>query len=226
MVMQSTDIAAQAVAILGSVIAGGATIVQGVTTKIIGDLVSERLRRDGHEDAWSEFLKDPQNNSLVRHLIREAVQQDQGFRKDLEIALQGAAGEVREAAAQRVVDIKDSNNVQLGIGNTITNSIRKRIINRRGGGAVVVALVALVLSVKFIGEGSNPPKDGGLSANSTCHQLLNADSEVQRQALADIGISEGLPGYSGPFSYWTVDGACGSQPNAKIGVLIKQLGNP
>jgi hypothetical protein len=245
--MQPADIAAQVAAIFGSVAASGVTVAQEVAAKIIGDLISERLRRDGHEAAWSDFLKDPQNDSLIRYLIREAVQQDQSFRAEIETALQAAASEVPGLVAPGAATIAGSSGAQTG-GDTITNSrvakgggilqegkrntikyFGDRISIRKGAGASAVVLIicaALVVGVKVVGSLLASPKDGGLTANSTCRQYLDADQENRRQALADIGIAEGLPGYSFTYSYWQVDGACGTQPNAKIGALMKRLGNP
>ena len=254
--MQPTDIAAQAVAILGSVAAGSISVAQGVATKVIGDLISERLHRDGHADAWTEFLKDPQNDSLVRHLIREAIQEDRAFQEKLETALRTAVDEAQGVAAQRAVNITKSGDVQFGDrGDSITggrvathsgtyNEIKGGRVATGGGtynehnirktiksptGAAIIASIVLVLLVFGgwgVGDLLTSPKDGGLTANSTCRQFLNADQESQRKALADIGISEGLPGYSGPFSYLEVDSQCGPMPNMKIGTLMKQVGNP
>ena len=82
--MQANEVAGQAIAFLAPITAGGANIAQGAATRGLGDMVAERLRRDGHASAWNEFQHNPRNDSVVRQLLQQAVVQDASFRSKLD----------------------------------------------------------------------------------------------------------------------------------------------
>jgi hypothetical protein len=90
MIMQANEVAGQAITFLAPIAAGGANIAQGVATRALRDIVAERLRRDGHASAWKEFQHNPRNDSVVRHLLQQAVVQDAGFRSKLDEAVRAA----------------------------------------------------------------------------------------------------------------------------------------
>jgi plasmid stabilization system protein ParE len=95
--MQTADIAAQAVAIL-ALAAARAAVAQGGATRVLADLISRRLRSDGYAQAWDDFQANPRNDSLVRHLVRRAAEQDAYFRKALETAVRACAREAQAGA--------------------------------------------------------------------------------------------------------------------------------
>ena len=249
--MQATDIAGQAVAILAPVLSGGASVAQGIATKVLGELISQRLSRSEEgRQAWNGFRANPQNDSLVRYLLWQELERDASFRLEVEDALRGAGNGASAAVVQQAMGGAGSGNIQVGgsAGHIATNGGTIRTSNVRttnanttnnnrkksSGGAivgvvaiVVVVVVALVVfaGVKVVGGLLKSGKDGGLSANSTCQQFLNTDEDDERQALADIGISEGFSGYSNPLALPEIQYECGAVPNMTLGALIKRDGN-
>jgi len=242
--MQAADIAAQAVAILAPVVSGGASVAEGVATKVLGDLISRRLSRSEEgKRAWDGFRVKPQNDSLVRFLLRQELEQDIEFRSEVERALRRVSKEA-QGAVQQVMSGSGSGNVQVGSstghiatgGGTIhdvRNTTNQNTKKSSGGSIVgVVAIVVVVVlalliygGVKVAGNLLKATKNGGLTANSTCQQFLNTDQEDERQALADIGISEGFSGYSNPLALPEIQYECGGVPNMTLGALVKRDGN-
>jgi hypothetical protein len=242
--MQATDIAGQVVAILAPVVSGGASVAQGVATKVLGDLVSRRLSRNEEgRQAWNGFQANPQNDSLVRYLLWQELERDISFRSEVEEALRGARRNAPAAVVQQAMSGTGSGNIQVGGstghiatggGSVRTSSVQKTTNKKKSGGAtagvvaiVVVVVVALIIfaGVKVVGGLLKSTKDGGLSASSTCEQFLNTDEDDERQALADIGISEGFAGYSNPLALPEIQYECGAVPTMTLGALIKRDGN-
>jgi hypothetical protein len=240
----AVDIAAQAVAIVAT---GASAVAEGVATKLLGDLISDRLHRNGYGQAWSEFQRDPKNDSLVRHLLTEALRQDTEFRMQLERAVRAAAAEVRGSSMPQAVTVTGSSNVQVGNrGDQITGGrvatrggiyqegkhIRNqsKTVKKNGGamvGVVVLVVLALLLfiGVKVISGLVKSSQNAGLTAGSTCQQFLNTDEDDERQALADIGESYGFSVYSSPLALPEIQYECGSVPTMTLGELIQRDGN-
>ena len=251
--MQTSEVAAQAITILAPVVSGGARWAQGVATKALGDLISQRLSRSAEgREAWDGFRSNPHNDSLVRHLLRQEMSQDPAFSAQVAEQLRKAEAEARNVAVHQSIGDHSSGNVQAGrdisgkvatngstildnVGNTTMHNRTSTTHNKKkssGGGIVgVVAIVVVVVlaliiygGVKIAGHILNSTKDGGLTANSTCQQFLNTDEDDERQALADIGISYGYSEYSNPLALPEIQYECGGEPTTTLGALIQRDG--
>ena len=251
--MQTSEVAAQAITILAPVVSGGARWAQGVATKTLGDLISQRLSRSAEgREAWDGFRSNPHNDSLVRHLLRQEMSQDPAFSAQVAEQLRKAEGEARNVAVHQSIGDHSSGNVQAGrdisgkvatngstildnVGNTTMHNRTSTTHNKKksSGGAivgvvaiVVVVVLALIIygGVKIAGHILNSTKDGGLTANSTCQQFLNTDEDDERQALADIGISYGYSEYSNPLALPEIQYECGGEPTTTLGALIQRDG--
>jgi len=242
--MQATDIAGQVVALLAPVVSGGAGVAQGVATKVLGEMISQRLSRNEEgRQAWNGFRINPQNDSLIRYLLQRELERDLSFRLEVEEALRGASKKASTAVVQQAMGGTGSGNIQVGgstghiatNGGTIrTSNVKNTTNKKKSGGSAIVGVVAIVVVVlalvvfagsKVVGSLLKSTKDGGLSANSTCQQFLNTDEDDERQALADIGISQGFSGYSNPLTLPEIQYECGGVPNMTLGALVKRDGN-
>ena len=112
--MQSSEAVAQALSLLAPLAARGAGIAQGVATRVLSDMVAERLQRDGHASAWEEFRRNPQNDSLVSHLLQQARQQDAGFRNKFDEAVRAATNENPRNSGLQSISIAGSGEAQIG----------------------------------------------------------------------------------------------------------------
>lgn len=247
--MQVTDMAGQVVAILAPVVSGGAGIAQGVATKVLGDLISQRLSQsEGGRRAWDGFRVSPRNDSLIRHLLEQELVQDNNFRLEVEEALREVGHKSPVAVVHQSMGAAGSGNIQVGgsaghvatgngtiNANTVRNSTATTNNKKKSSGGAIVGVVAIVViavlallvfaGVKVVGGLLKSTKNGGLSASSTCQQFLNTDEDDERQALADVGISEGFSGYSNPLALSEIQYECGSVPDMTLGALIKRDGN-
>lgn len=241
--MQAAEIAGQVVAVLAPVVSGGVGVAQEVATKALGDLIAQRLsRNDEGRQAWQRFRVNPQNDSLIRYLLGQELQRDADFRQHVETALQGIGRSPSPAVVKQSMTGTQSGNFQIGGStghiNTGSGTIRTSHVrnnnttNKKKSSAgvvaiVVVAIVALVIygGIKAADHLLQATKDGGLSSSSTCQQFLNTDEDDERQALADIGISEGYSAYSNPLALPEIQYECGSAPTMTLGALIQRDGN-
>lgn len=243
--MQETDIiVSQAAAILAPVVSAGAGVAQGVATKVLGELISQRLSHsDDGKRAWDGFRADPRNDSLFRFLLSRELDQDGSFRLEVEEALRGVGRSPSPPVVRQVMDGGGSGNIQVGGstghvathgGSIRTSSVQNTNNKKTSNGGAVVGIVAIVVVVvvlvvfagyKVLSGLAKSSKDGGLSGTSTCQQFLNTNEEDERQALADIGISEGFSGYSNPLALPEIQYECGSVPNMTLGALIRRDGN-
>jgi len=233
-------------ALLAAAAHGGAGIAQGVAVRALGDLVAERLRRDGHGNAWQEFLRNPQNDSLVRHLLQQALYQDAGFRTRFDEVLRTAARQQPYNSGKQIIEIKGPGEAQIGdrgdmisnsrvatrggsyhegdINNQNTRITHKKTNNGKSFVLGVVALVAIVLGVMIIKGIASAvgSATSGLTANSTCAQFLNVDPQTQQQALVDIAMSKGIGGFGSPLALPEISYECSSQPAMTLGALIER----
>jgi hypothetical protein len=241
--MQAAEIASQVVAVLAPVVSGGVGVAQEVATKALGDLIAQRLSgNDQGRQAWQDFRVNPQNDSLIRYLLGQELADDADFRQQVERALQGIGRRPSPTTVKQSMTGTQSGNFQVGGstghintgGGTISTShVRNNnTTNKKKSSAgviaiVVVAIVALVIygGIKAADHMLQQTKDAGLTANSTCQQFLNTDEDDERQALADIGISEGYSAYSNPLALPEVQYECGSTPTMTLGALIQRDGN-
>jgi hypothetical protein len=243
--MQTSEIASQVIAILAPAMSGGVNLAQGVATRVLGDLISKRLSRDeAGKQAWSEFEKDPRNDSLVRHLLRQELERDAVFREQVGRQLAEANHEPRpQGPVKQEIGADSHGNFQVGgsvgkiahSGGHIDDSVHNTTHNKKkSNGTSIAGIVAIVVIVvlalviyggaKVIGGLDKPAKDAGLTANSTCQQFLNTDEEDERQAIADIGLSMGYSAYSNPMALPEMQYECGGAPNQTLGQRIQQDG--
>jgi hypothetical protein len=179
---------------------------------------------------------------LIRYLLGQELQRDADFRQQVETALQGIGRSPSPAVVKQSMTGTQSGNFQIGGStghiNTGSGTIRTSHVrnnnttNKKKSSAgvvaiVVVAIVALVIygGIKAADHLLQATKDGGLSSSSTCQQFLNTDEDDERQALADIGISEGYSAYSNPLALPEIQYECGSAPTMTLGALIQRDGN-
>lgn len=245
--MQVSEAVAQAVALMAPIAARGVNVAQGVAVRVLGDMVAERLRRDGHASAWEEFKRNPQDNSLVRHLLQKALSQDADFRSKFAEALQAASRESPRNSGQQTINITGSGEAQIGDrGDTITDSrvatrggtyhegdihnAGDRVTNKKSNAKVfvVLAVVAVVvvglgiLIVKGLSGALNGSRDAGLTASSTCQQFLNTDQQTEQQALVDIAISKGIGGFGSPLALPEIRYECSSEPTMTMGAIVER----
>jgi hypothetical protein len=245
--MQPSGAVAQAVALMAPIAAGGANIAQGVAVRVLGDMVAERLRRDGHAGAWEEFQRNPRNDSLLRHLLQQALSQDAAFSKKFADALQAASRENPRNYGQQLINITGSGEAQIGDredtfadsrvatrGGTYhegdIHNAGDRITHKKSNAATFVGLVVAALVViaivlvivkglSAILKGSH---DGGLTASSTCQQFLNTDEQTEQQALVDIAMSKGIGGFGSPLALPEIRYECSSEPTMTMGAIVER----
>lgn len=240
--MQSSDTVAQAVTLLAPLAAGGAAVAQGVAVKVLGDVVSQRLRRDGQASAWEEFRAHPQNGYALRHYLQQIASQDAEFRRELEAAVAAALSERSSGGGPRTINLTGSGQAQIGDrGDTITgsrvasrgssyheghvyNTTRNRVTHKKNHFGVlaviaVIAVIAVVLLIKGLAAAAG---GSGLSASSTCTQFLNADEQTQQQALVNIALSKGIGGFGSPLALPEIQYECSSLPTMTLGALIER----
>jgi hypothetical protein len=166
--MQTSEVAAQAVTILAPVVSGGASVAQGVATRVLGEMISQRLSRSAEgREAWDGFRSDPRNDSLVRHLLRQELSQDPAFCAQVAEQLRKAEGEPGNRAVHQSIGDHSSGNVQAGrdisgrvatggssilenVGNTTTtmhNRTSTTHNKKKSSGSGVVGIVAIVVVV-------------------------------------------------------------------------------
>jgi hypothetical protein len=190
-VMQTSEVAAQAVTILAPVVSGGARWAQGVAAKTLGDMISERLSRSAEgREAWDGFRSNPHNDSLVRHLLRLEMSQDAAFSAQVAEQLRKAEGEVRNGAVHQSIGNNSSGNVQAGrdisgkvatngstildnVGNTTTTMHNKTSTThnkKKSSGGAIVGVVAIVVVVVLAVSLPTPPA----SSSSTRTKTMSA----------------------------------------------------
>jgi hypothetical protein len=166
--MQPTDIADQVVSLLTATLSAGVRVAQGVATKVLGDKVSQRLSlsKQGSK-AWKEFRANPQNDSLIRYFLSQELENDGGFRLDLEKALQDARREAAAPAIYQTMNSSGSGNIQVGDAagnvatngstinaNTTQNAITNKNKNKKSSGGTVtgfIAIIAILVAMAFVG---------------------------------------------------------------------------
>jgi hypothetical protein len=166
--MQTSEVAAQALTLLAPVVSGGARWAQGVATKTLGDMISQRLSRSAEgREAWDGFRSNPHNDSLVHHLLRQEMSQDGAFSAQVAEQLRKAEEEARQGAVHQSIGNNGSGNVQAGrdisgkvatdggtildnVGNTTTtmhNRTSTTHNKKKSSGGAVVGVVAIVVVV-------------------------------------------------------------------------------
>ena len=245
--MQVTDVVALAMPLLATAVTSGAGIAQGVATRVLGDMVAERLRHEGHVGVWLDFTRNPHNDRHVRQLLLQALVRDANFRARFYKAVQAAATEQPRNAGRQAISIDGSGEAQIGDrGDTIQGSriatrgstyhegdVYKegnRITNKKGNPVVLVALSigflvfigVIMLLIKGVPALLNTVQSAGLTASSTCRQFLNIDEQTEQQALVDIAMSKGIGGFGSPLALPEIRYECSSEPAMTLGNLIER----
>jgi hypothetical protein len=92
--MQASDAAGQALAVVALAMSSRVTVAPGAATQVLGDLISQRLSREGPgRQAWNDFQADPYDDCLVHRLLGQELEQDSGFREQLVRQLAQLSGE-------------------------------------------------------------------------------------------------------------------------------------
>ncbi|MGI5457147.1 hypothetical protein ACQEWB_29085 [Streptomyces sp. CA-249302] len=233
-----------------SAAAGAGEVVQGVATRLLSDLVAERLRSRGNEREWESFTRDPGNSSLVEYLLRQAAEEDGDFRIALAGAVRSAKAERPAGASVKSIGIGRDGDAQIG-DRRDTYGDHNRVAH--GGGSIyegdvtqhrdgdtyegdvnqenplgryvliaVVVVALLLLVFKGIPAIIGGGGGDGLSASSTCKEFLNADQGTESQALVDIATSKGLGGFGSPLALPAIRYECSYHPSESLGAVIEQ----
>jgi hypothetical protein len=242
--MQVDGMVAPAITILSSYMAamaaGSVEVMQSVAARTLADLVSVRLRQDGHADAWEEFARSQTNGQVVQYLLEQSLEKDSAFRGRFERVVWEAVSEHNQPTQQNISATGPSgsqvgDNVAIGRGsyhkgdvNTTHNQTVKRPANPLlvlAGvvGVIVVAVLVLSLIGTVLGAIANGIQGGGLTADSTCQQFLDTDQQTEDQAIVDIAAAKGLKGYGSPLALPAVRYNCSSEPNDKLGDVIEEF---
>lgn len=233
-----------------SAASGAGEVVQGVATRLLSDLVADRLRSRGNEREWESFTRDPRNSSLVEYLLRQAAEDDADFRLALAEAVRGAKAERPAGVSVKSISIGRDGDAQIG-DRRDTYGDHNRVVS--GGGSlyegevtqhrdgdtyegdvrndkpfgryvlIALAVLALLLLVfKGIPAVIGGGSGDGLSASSTCKDFLNADQGTESQALVDIATSKGLGGFGSPLALPAIRYECSYHPSESLGAVIEQ----
>ncbi|NUR03234.1 MAG: hypothetical protein HOY79_43995 [Streptomyces sp.] len=103
---------------------------------------------------------------------------------------------------------------------------RRTTKNNNGGRylfAVIVIIAVVVMSFKVVPAISRQLHDAGLSADSTCHEFLDADPQTEQHAIVDIAMAKGLGGFGSPLALPAIQYACSGQPNEHLGTVIQKF---
>jgi len=201
-------------------------------------MVAKRLANAGHESAWEEFKRDPAEHALTEQFLQQILYADAEFRIQLEEALMGAMQENAHNSEQHGnINITGSGQAQIGNrGDTIqggrvatrggTYNERSRVTNKTtnktpGGSVVAIAVVALIVIVVLLGIGARAVlhglANGGLSANSTCQDFLNAPQAAQQAIIENLAAQYHKPDYVTPLGEPDVSYFCAGNPSVTLG---------
>jgi hypothetical protein len=238
MIVHPVELGSETLTLLAPVFSHGATVAQGVATRLLGDMVAKRLAHAGHEDAWEEFKHDPTNRAPTERFLRQILNEDPEFQAQLEGALVAAMQENSHNSEQHGnINITDSGQAQIGNrGDTIkgdrvatrggTYNERARITNKTtnktpGGSVVALAVVAFVVIVGLLFIGGRALlhllESGNLSANSTCQDFLNASPEAQQEIVQSLAAQYHKPDYVTPLGEPEVPYYCAANPSVTLG---------
>ena len=242
--METIDPVTQAMPILSAVVSKDGKESPGTSRALLGDLAGGWLRAHGHGPAWDDYSRNPQNDSLVKHLLSDATRQDAAFKTRFEQAVVAAKAEQSQRPTQQAV-ASGNGSAQVGNrGDTITggrvatrgsvynethNRTQNTRVNKKGSpGAIIMALIALVVVAFLLVKGIGfviehvDNSSAGLTASSTCQQFLNTDEETEQQALVDIADSKGIVGFGSPLALPEIRYECSNQPYLTLGAIIER----
>jgi hypothetical protein len=247
--MATIEPVALAMPILSAVVSRDGEVSPDSPSAVLGDLAAGWLRAHGQGPAWEDYSRNPQNDSLVKHLLTEATQQDDGFMTRFEKAVAAAKAEQTQQPTQQIV-VNGSGHAQIGdSGDTVTgtrvatrgstynethnrsethNRTQNTRVNKKANPAVIVAgvivLILVILLIKGIAGAIGHPGNtaAGLTASSTCQQFLNTDENTEQQALVDIADSKGIGGFGSPLALPEIRYECSYSPSMTLGKLIER----
>jgi hypothetical protein len=236
--VHSVELGSETISFLAPVFSHGSTIAQGVATRLLGDMVAKRLATAGHGRIWEEFKRDPANRASTERILRQILREDSEFQTQLKEALIAAMQEsARNSEQHGSIHISGPGQAQIGNrgdtieGNRIANrggiyNERTRISNKTTkktpGGPVVllgaVVLIALViLLITGVSDLLHGLGGGGLGANSTCQDFLNASPAAQQQAVYNLAAQYHVPDFATPLGPPNVTEYCASDLSATVG---------
>lgn len=184
-------------------------------------LVRERLLRDGRQAAFTAYSTNPGNSSLVQDLLRHAAETDAVFAA----ALRDAVGRAQRAApASSWSSTLSLNNVTgafTAAGRDITTTNEKKTTVNTGGLVLLAAgAIAALFVFVFIAKAAT---SDAVTADSTCEEFLDADSETQQHAIIEIAREKDVSGAGSPLAPPAIRYSCSSQPDAKVGDVIARF---
>ncbi|MEU6141314.1 hypothetical protein ABZ848_13215 [Streptomyces sp. NPDC047081] len=236
---------------MSSAAAGAGEVAQGVATRLLSDLVADRLRGRGNGREWEDFTRDPANSSLVEYLLRQEAEEDGDFRLALAGAVRDAKAERPAGVSVRSISIGGDGDARIG-DRRDTYGDHNRVVNGDGSiyegdvtqhrdgdtyegdvnqenplGRYVLMAVGVVVLLLLVFKGIPAVIGGGsggdgLSASSTCKEFLNADQGTESQALVDIATSKGLGGFGSPLALPAIRYECSYHPSESLGAVIEQ----
>jgi hypothetical protein len=106
--------------------------------------------------------------------------------------------------------------------NSNTRVTQKKKVDHTGRNILLgLAVVVVVVLLAKIGPAIvQYTKDGGITADSTCQQFLDADEQTEQQAMVDIADSKGIKGFGFPFALDDIRFQCSNKPGATVGSII------
>lgn len=176
--------------------------------------IAGRLRELGEADALADFVRQPQNNSLVRRLLATALADDPAY-----------AAELADVVA--AVPSGGPTELPRPVAPTVATPATSRRLSRRillTGLAVLTVVVVLVCLVarNILGDLDN---SGGLTTQSSCADFRQAPKEDRMRALAAIALARGVPELDSPLALTAVTQACDAQPTTQLGDVVARFGD-
>lgn len=225
----------------------GTTPAPGVdpAARSLHDLVAARLRTMGEAEAFTDFVRQPGNDSLVRRLLATAVRDDPAYAA----ALASAVAAVPPSAAisplpadtappvppappmPSVPSVAPAGPVTGGTVHSDADSVppagsvAARRLSRRTllvglGVLVVVVTVICLIARNILGDLDD---SGGLTSQSTCAEFRQAPKDDRARALQAIALARGLPELDTPLGLTAVTEACAAHPGHSLADTIATL---
>jgi hypothetical protein len=236
--MNQAELASKSLTVLATFFTHGTNVAQGVATRLLGDMVAKRLASAGHERSWEDFKRDPGSLALVEPFLRRILCEDPDFRTQLEDAVTAAMNESTHNSKQSgSINISGSGEAQ--IGNRDSDHIVSDRVATRGGTynentrinnrttnnkatspAVPLAMVGAVVLIALLCLGVFALvhlAGGGLSANSTCQEFLNASQADQQAIIQKLATQYDKPDYVTPLGEPEVSYYCAGNPTTTLG---------
>jgi hypothetical protein len=189
------------------------------------EAVAKKLRDQGESDALTDFVAHPDDKSLVKRLVRQAVRDDPAFAAELSEAVAAVHHPtVSSTSVNQIGNVAGRDFVgRDSIRTTSSSTTNNRKSSNAGLLAVGVAVViAAILLVGMVGKAVlGGIESGGLNGDSTCADFLqSADQQQQAAAMKKIYLAKGKPHLAAdPFIIQNTDYFCGNSPKTTLNHL-------